>query len=65
MKKIFSKDNLATLGGYITAIFNAVIMLDVDNLNYTLPSTWLKLFGAIVMPIIGGHVTELKSNGKS
>jgi len=60
MKKFLNKSSRSTIAGYVVAIFNAVIMLDVDNLDYTLPSTWLKLFGAIVLPIIGGHVTQMK-----
>jgi len=64
MKKFLNKSNKSTIAGYITAVFNAIIMIDVDNLDFTLPSTYLKLFGAIVMPIIGGHMTELKDNNK-
>lgn len=52
----------ATLAGYITAMFNALIVIEIDHLDYTLPSTYLKLFGAIVMPIIGGHISEIKKS---
>ena len=64
MKKLLSRNSKATLAGYITAMFNAIVMIDVDNLDFTLPSTYLKLFGAIVMPIIGGHMTEIKDPNK-
>jgi hypothetical protein len=62
MSKFLSKNNKATIAGYATAIFNAIMVLDVDTLNWHLPSTYLKLFGAIVLPIIGGHMTQLKGN---
>lgn len=62
MKKFLNKSSRSTIAGYIVAIFNGIIILDVDNLDYTLPSTWLKLFGAIVLPIVGGHVTQMKDN---
>lgn len=62
MKKIFNKNNIATLGGYITAVYNAILVIDIDNLNFSLPSTYIKLFGAIVMPIVGGHVTQMRNS---
>lgn len=61
MLKRLNKNNLATIGGYASAIFNALAVIDIDSLDYTLPSTYLKLFGAIVMPIIAGHATEFKN----
>lgn len=64
MKKILSNSNKATIAGYITAIFNALVVLDIDNMDYTKPSTWLKLFGALVLPIVGGHMTEIKKNNE-
>jgi len=60
MKKFFNRSSKSTIAGYIVAIYNAIIMIDVDNLDFTLPSTYLKLFGAIVLPIVGGHMTEIK-----
>jgi len=59
------KSTLATIGGYITAIYNALFVLDIDNLDYHLPSTYLKLFGAVVLPILAGHATQLKENSKN
>lgn len=64
MKKFLNKSTRSTIAGYVVAVFNAIIILDVDNLDYNLPSTWLKLFGAIVLPIIGGHVTQMKDGNK-
>ncbi len=55
-----SKSSLATIGGYLTAIYNSLFVLDIDNLNYHLPSTYLKLVGAILFPIVAGHATQLK-----
>ena len=60
MKQFLNKNNKATIAGYITAIFNATMVIDIDHLDFTLPSTYLKLFGAIVMPIVGGHMTQMK-----
>lgn len=54
------KSTIATIGGYVTAIFNALVVLDIDTLDYHLPSTYLKLFGAVVLPILAGHATQLK-----
>lgn len=62
MKKFLNKDNMATISGYTIAILNSIIVLDIDKMVYTLPSTWLKLIVAIVMPIVGGHITEVKTN---
>ena len=56
------KSSIATLGGYFTAIYNALFVLDIDNLDYHLPSTYLKIIGAIVLPIISGHATQLKDS---
>ncbi len=61
MKNFFNKNNKATIAGYATAIFNALIVLEIDHLDYTLPSTYLKLFGSIILPILGGHMSEIKS----
>jgi hypothetical protein len=65
MKNIFNKNNIATIGGYMSAIYNAILVIDIDNLDYSLPSTYLKLFGAILMPIIGGHATQIISNNQN
>lgn len=54
-----SKSKIATIGGYLTAIYNALFVLDIDNLDYHLPSTYLKLVGAILLPIVSGHSTQL------
>lgn len=54
------KSNIATIGGYFTAIYNALFVLDIDNMDYHLPSTYLKLIGAIVLPIVSGHATQIK-----
>lgn len=59
--KFLNKSSKSTIAGYIVAVFNAVVILDVDNLDFILPSTYFKLFGAIVLPIIGGHATQIKS----
>lgn len=56
-----NKNRKSTIAGYIVAVYNASIMLDVDNLDWHLPSTYFKIFGAVVLPIIGGHVTEIKT----
>lgn len=56
-----NKSSKSTIAGYIVAVYNASIMLDVDNLDWTLVSTYLKIFGAVVLPIIGGHSTEMKT----
>lgn len=61
MKNIFNKNNLATIGGYMSAIYNSLLVIDIDNLNFSLPSTYLKLFGGVVMPIIAGHATQFIS----
>lgn len=53
--------SFATIGGYLMAIYNAVLILDIDNLDYHLPSTYFKLFGAIVLPIFAGHATQFKT----
>lgn len=50
----------STLAGYIVAAYNALAVIDIDNLDYHLPSTYFKLFGAIVLPIVGGHITKIK-----
>jgi hypothetical protein len=60
-RRWFSRSNKATIAGYITAIFNALVAMDIDTLNWNLPSTYVKLFGIIVLPIVGGHMTEVKS----
>lgn len=62
MKNFLNKSNKATIAGYVLAIYNGLIVLEIDHLDYTLPSTWLKLFGAIGLPILGGHMTQLKDN---
>lgn len=62
MKTYLNRSNKATIAGYITAIFNALVVLDLDVLNYNLPSTYVKLFGSIVMPIVAGHITEIKKS---
>jgi len=51
----------ATIVGYLTAVINSLVVLDLDNMDYSLPSNWVKLFVAIVMPIFAGHITEIKS----
>lgn len=61
MKKWFNKSSKSTIAGYIVALYNSLIMLNIDNLDFTLVSTYLKLFGAIALPILGGHLTEMKS----
>lgn len=61
LNKFLTQSNKATIGGYIIAIYNATMAIDVDNLNFSLPSTYLKLFGAVVMPILLGHSTEVKT----
>lgn len=53
------KSLFATIGGYLTAIYNALYVIDIDNLDYHLPSTYLKLIGAILLPIVSGHATQL------
>lgn len=58
--KILTQNGKATVGGYVIAMYNALITIDVDNLDFGLFSTYLKLFGAIVMPILLGHATEAK-----
>lgn len=65
MKKFFNNSSKSTIAGYIVAMFNGLIVLEVDHLDYTLPSTWLKLFGAIVLPIVGGHMTEIKHKNET
>lgn len=62
LKKFWNKSSKATLAGYATAIFNALVALDIDTLNWELPSTYVKLFGIIVLPILGGHMSEIKTN---
>lgn len=57
----WNKNTKSTLAGYLVAVYNASIMLDVDNLDWTLVSTYLKIFGAVILPIIGGHTTEIKT----
>ncbi len=57
---MLNRSNKSTIAGYFIAIYNALIMFDVDTLDYTLPSTWLKLIGAIALPIAMGHTTEVK-----
>lgn len=62
MTKLLNDNSLkSTIAGYIIAIFNSLVVLDIDNLDYSLPSTYLKLIGALVLPIVGGHMTQLKS----
>jgi len=60
MKPLLSKNSKATIAGYLTAVYNAIMVIDIDNLNFNLPSTYFKLFGAIIMPIVAGHITETK-----
>ncbi len=55
-----TKSNKATIAGYLMAIYGATMVLDLDTLDYSLPSTYVKLFGAIIMPILAGHSTQLK-----
>lgn len=62
MTKFLNKNNIATIAGYLSAVFNALAVIDIDALDYKMPSTYLKLFGAVVMPIIVGHVTEFKKD---
>jgi hypothetical protein len=62
MTKFLNKNRVATIAGYMSALFNALILLDIDLLDYSLPSTYLKIFGAIVAPIVAGHYTEFKKD---
>lgn len=61
MARGLNKCNIATMGGYVTAIFNALVVLDMDHMDWHLPSSYLKIFGAMVLPIFGGHITQMKS----
>lgn len=58
MKK--SNDNLATILGLLTTLYSALILVDLDTLDYNLPSTYMKLIG-IILPTIGGYFSTVKS----
>lgn len=62
MKAIFNKNTKATIAGYIAAIMNAAVVIDWDNLDWSLISSWVKVIVGLGLPIVSGHMTELKSN---
>lgn len=64
MRKFLNKNTKATIAGYVLALYNSLLVLDIDKLDFSLPSTYLKVFGAIVLPIIGGHMTEIKNTNE-
>ena len=55
-----SKGKQATILGILTSIFTALTLVDLDKLDYTLPSTWVKLL-VIVLPAIGGSISSVNS----
>lgn len=60
MTKWLNKNRKATILGYFAAIFNAAMVIDWDNLDWSLVSTWVKVLGALLGPILMGHTSELK-----
>lgn len=54
-----NNNNKATLLGILTSVILAVSVLDWDSLDFTLPSTYIKIL-AIVLPAIGGSISTIK-----
>ena len=50
----------ATVLGILTSIATALTFIDIDALNWHLPSTYLKLI-VIILPAIGGGASEISS----
>ena len=55
-----SKANQATLLGVLTSVATALTLVDLDKLDYSLPSTWVKLF-VVIMPAIGGSLSSINT----
>lgn len=53
------KSNQASLLGILTSIVIALQVVDVDKLNWHLPSTYI-LLGTILLPAIGGAASQIK-----
>ena len=61
MPKWINKNTKATIVGYIAALMNAAVVIDWDNLDWSLISTWVKVIVGLGLPIVSGHMTEIKS----
>jgi hypothetical protein len=63
MKKYF-KNNidsvLATILGLLTSIATAMAVIDFDTFDFNKKGDLMKLF-VVVMPAIGGYVSQIKS----
>ena len=58
MKKLFNKNNLATMGGFLTSLGVASV-LDWDNFDFKNPAHLAKLFFTLA-PSVGGLLSKIK-----
>ena len=54
-----NRSGIATVLGLLTSLYSSLVLVDLDTLNYSLPSTYMKLLG-LILPAIGGFVSEVK-----
>ncbi len=53
----------ATVLGILTSVATALTFIDIDKLDWSLPSTYLKLI-VIILPAIGGGASEISVRKK-
>ena len=53
------KSNQATILGVFTSLLIALEVMDWDNLDWGLPSTYFKLL-SLSLPAIGGYLSQVK-----
>ena len=56
-----NNNNKATLLGVATSVVMALAILDWDNLDFSLPSTYFKIL-VLALPAIGGTISTIKPN---
>lgn len=61
MSKFLNKSSKATISGYVAAIMNASLVIDWDHLDWSLVSTYVKVIVGLGLPIVSGHMTQLKT----
>lgn len=52
---------ISTWAGILTSVVQALAVLDLDTMDYSLPSTWIKIV-LILLPAAGGYVSTIKQS---
>lgn len=58
MFKSLNASSLATIFGIATSICTALAVVDLDKLDYSLPSTYFKLL-VLALPAVGGYMSTI------